>query len=125
MLSQGLYLYTGAEIKSCRVVQRGMGRRRALVICYLAGKDLDHALCAALGPEPCIVVYDDLEGEPVSITAQRAAILVGLEQFREIALVGSSESCLGRLNRCLGVRPSAVVAVEPAGESTPAEPWEG
>ena len=75
-----------------RLVQKGVGSQRPVVILFLVGPHMDKKLRAALGPRPCIVA-DDTAGGTTSFTMllHQAAGLAGEEdQFEAVVLCGYS-----------------------------------
>ena len=111
---------------SARLVQPGTGDRRALVVLYLAGSQVDAAVRAALGPGPCIVAYDDPDGEPLFVTTEWALARADVVAFVVVALVGWSAGCLRGVRQRLreGANPSAVLAIDGLHASLPPAAWQ-
>jgi len=95
-----------------RLVQRGEGDRRPLVVLYLVGADADPDLRASLGPRPVIAGYDDPVGEPLGSTIARASAAVGVG-ISEVILAGFSAGCQAvRRELAAGHDPAGVLALD-------------
>ncbi len=117
---------------TARLVSAGAGDRRALVVCYLVGRQLDADLIAALDGAldgACIVAFDDPSGEPL-ITTQLRARDAGWRDG-PLVLIGYSAGVLQGVRQRLldGAEPAAVVAIDGTHAGLPPrrwqlEPWE-
>src|SRR5512145_2805651 len=76
-----------------RVVQRGEGNPRPLVLAFLIEQVIDKDLREALGPTPCIVADGEARGPMLPEMLAFAHKKVGLEGVSRLALVGYSAGC--------------------------------
>jgi len=112
-----------------RLVQRGEGKERPLVVFYLVGSHVDADVRAALGPLPAIAAYDDSIGEPLPSTISRVNGTIVGSAVKDVVLVGFSAGCQAvRRELATGRDPIGAVAMDGThGKLPPAEyqvaPW--
>lgn len=109
-----------------RLVQRGEGNPRPLVLMFLVGGDLDPRLREAFGPGPCIVADGSAKGtEGLGELLEFAHRHAGLERVSRMALVGYSAGCQRvRALRMAGVAAHAYLLADGTHASWPPEEWQ-
>jgi hypothetical protein len=107
-----------------RLVQQGQGDPRPLVVLYLVGSPMDPELCAALGPGPAIVAYDDAVGAPLITTISFVTAKTG-SGVSDVILVGYSAGCQSvRGELMAGSNVSGVLAIDGTHANLPPEKWQ-
>jgi hypothetical protein len=108
-----------------RMVQKGQGKSRALVVGFLVFPSVDARLRAAFGPQTCIIMNDSDTG-PLWEAFDMAFSQAGIEVISRLGLVGFSAGCqrIRELYRDDGVRAHAYLLVDGTHASLPPEPNE-
>jgi hypothetical protein len=109
-----------------RLVQAGTGSRRALVLLFLVGEEIDDALREALGPGPCIVADAEAAGsEPYAALLAQIASMAGVSAFEAVVLGGYSAG-VARVRQLLrdGAVPLGVLAIDGTHANKPPLPWQ-
>lgn len=107
-----------------RLVQRGEGNPRPLVLGFLVG-GLEPQLRAAFGPRPCIVVDGASKGPLLPELLEFAHRAAGLQQVSRLALIGYSAGCQRvRALRLSGVSASAYLLADGTHASWPPAEWQ-
>ncbi|HVK69408.1 MAG TPA: hypothetical protein VM694_33355 [Polyangium sp.] len=107
-----------------RLVQRGEGEQRPLLVLYLVGAHVDADLRAAVGPEASIAAYDDATGEPLPQTVARVAATTGVP-VGDVILAGFSAGCQAvRRELIAGRDPSGVLAIDGTHGDLPPADWQ-
>jgi len=110
---------------SLRLVQRGQGTVRPLVLGFLVGGNVDAALRKAFGPDACILADGAAQGQMLAELVAFARQHAGLEGVSRLALIGYSAGCqrVRALYRA-GVRADAYLLVDGTHASLPPEDWQ-
>src|SRR5262245_24498797 len=108
-----------------RIVQRGEGDPRALVLGFLLGMDIDPKLRTAFGRATCIVADGEAKGAGFAEILEYAHRYAGLEGVSKLALIGYSAGCQRvRAFSVAGVRANAYLLADGTHASWPPEDWQ-
>jgi len=109
-----------------RMVQKGQGKSRPLVMGFLAFPSVDARLRSAFGPGPCIIMDDSDTGSELWQVFEMAFSQAGIEVISKLALIGFSAGCqkIRSLYRDDGVRAHAYLLVDGTHASLPPKPNE-
>jgi hypothetical protein len=109
-----------------RIVQRGTGGTRPLVLAFLVWPFMDEALRKAFGPGPCIVADSSAHGkETLADLMEYAHDGTELTSSSGVALVGYSMGCQRvRALRIAGADAAAYLLVDGTHASWPPQEWQ-
>ncbi len=109
-----------------RIVQRGTGATRPLVLAFLVWPFMDAALRKAFGPGPCIVADSSAHGsERLADLMEYAHQGAGLASASAVALVGYSMGCQRvRALRLAGAEVAAYLLIDGTHASWPPQDWQ-
>lgn len=107
-----------------RVVAKGSGERRPLLLSFLVGSHMDAKLVAAMPPGSCVISDDSSNGtEKWRQILQKASAVCGPPG--PVVLAGFSAGCqrVRELWR-MGARPEAILLIDGTHASKPPEAWQ-